>query len=514
MSQPFLDHLRLITYQAPYDANGINPYFLTGSFGLQNSNPIFTLDVNGSINFTDTMYKNGIPWPSLFTGATGASGISFTGPTGAAGTQGLDGATGPTGAAGTQGLDGATGPTGAAGTQGLDGATGPTGPQGEIGPSGFSTNTGATGPQGQQGDPGISTGLIFYFNYPYQDNVGSINPSYYLMRAIPTGGNSTSLTTSFTTLGETQSVVTFANASQYNNISPLVSEGIWYTEIHYSVNTGSFSAYLTLSAATGATSTPVVIGTSNTVILNSTIPTISSFSTIVNTFQGLTSSGFVTLTLTATNNENFASNLTTYYLGTTYSYTTTSLSINLPAGPTGPQGLTGSIGATGPQGLSITGPTGPQGLTGPTGPQGFSITGATGATGITGATGPQGPIGATGTFSGTVTFSEGPSIPSAANIDNYNLPENSFFKISGTTSSNVNGFANGTSGRLIIVVNNTDKNQTFVQEAVSSTGSNRFVLGVANKTIGVNQSASFIYVTGLTVGGTGAQSRWVLTATT
>jgi hypothetical protein len=72
------------------------------------------------------------------------------------------------------------------------------------------------------------------------------------------------------------------------------------------------------------------------------------------------------------------------------------------------------------------------------------------------------------------------------------LPENSFFKISGTTSSNVNGFANGTSGRLIIVVNNTDKNQTFVQEAVSSTGSNRFVLGVANKTIGVNRQVLFM----------------------
>ncbi len=141
---------------------------------------------------------------------------------------------------------------------------------------------------------------------------------------------------------------------------------------------------------------------------------------------------------------------------------------------------------------------GPQGITGPVGPAG---------------SGAQGPIGPQGSFSGTVTFTEGASIPSLANIDNYPLDSNSFFKITGSTSSNINGFANGISGRFIIIVNNTVKNQTFVQESLSSLPQNRFVLGVANKTIGVNQTATFIYVSGLTVGSPG-QSRWILTGTT
>jgi hypothetical protein len=63
-------------------------------------------------------------------------------------------------------------------------------------------------------------------------------------------------------------------------------------------------------------------------------------------------------------------------------------------------------------------------------------------------------------------------------------------------------------------VNNSNKNQTFAQEDTTSTASNRFVLGVANKTIGVNATATFMYVGGLTIGGSGSQSRWVLTATT
>jgi hypothetical protein len=63
-------------------------------------------------------------------------------------------------------------------------------------------------------------------------------------------------------------------------------------------------------------------------------------------------------------------------------------------------------------------------------------------------------------------------------------------------------------------VNNTDKNQTFNQESTSSTISNRLQLGVSNKTIGINQTATFIYVTGLTVAAATGQSRWILTATT
>jgi len=115
---------------------------------------------------------------------------------------------------------------------------------------------------------------------------------------------------------------------------------------------------------------------------------------------------------------------------------------------------------------------------------------------------------------GGLAFSEGTDIPSAANINNFDLDSESFFKITGTTASSISGFANGSSGRFIIVVNNTDKNQTFVQESANSSASNRFVLGQANRTIGVNSTATFIYVTGLTIGGTGGQSRWVLISLT
>jgi hypothetical protein len=76
-----------------------------------------------------------------------------------------------------------------------------------------------------------------------------------------------------------------------------------------------------------------------------------------------------------------------------------------PAGPTGPQGLTGlqgDLGPTGPQGLvGDTGPTGPQGDAGPTGDTGpTGPQGDTGPTGDTGSTGPQGPTGADSTVAG------------------------------------------------------------------------------------------------------------------
>lgn len=66
----------------------------------------------------------------------------------------------------------------------------------------------------------------------------------------------------------------------------------------------------------------------------------------------------------------------------------------IPAGATGPQGLTGATGAVGPTGA--TGAIGPVGAVG--------ATGATGAVGPTGATGATGPTGAMPTISiGTVT---------------------------------------------------------------------------------------------------------------
>ena len=61
---------------------------------------------------------------------------------------------------------------------------------------------------------------------------------------------------------------------------------------------------------------------------------------------------------------------------------------------------------------------------------------------------------------------------------------------------------------------NTTTGQIFNEENTGSLASNRFVLGVANKTIGVNSTATFIYVSDLTILGTGGQSRWVLTSST
>ena len=103
---------------------------------------------------------------------------------------------------------------------------------------------------------------------------------------------------------------------------------------------------------------------------------------------------------------------------------------------------------------------------------------------------------------------------SGSNLNNYTLTDFSFFKLVNSLSGyNITGFAGGVSGRYIVIINNTSNNQTFQQESTSSVASNRFVLGVANKTIGINQSLTFIYVTGLTIG-TSGQSRWVLTAST
>lgn len=178
-------------------------------------------------------------------------------------------------------------------------------------------------------------------------------------------------------------------------------------------------------------------------------------------------------------------------------------------GPPGRQGLRGftGLGSTGVTGLTgATGVTGPYGQQGPQGPRGF--TGLTGPTGATGATG------APGSFSGIVQFTEGTSIPSATNIDDYSLSEQSYFKITGSVASNVNGFANGLSGRFIIVVNNSSENQTFIEEATSSLASNRFILGGSDKILAVNSSITFIYVTDLTVDSVSGQSRWVMTATT
>jgi collagen type VII alpha len=217
-------------------------------------------------------------------------------------------------------------------------------------------------------------------------------------------------------------------------------------------------------------------------------------------------------------------------------------------GPTGPQGIQGIQGVQGPAG----GPVGSTGETGPTGQQGNNIltglgapSGSTGNTGdiyvdgvsgtiymkseiygwtgtggsLLGPTGPQGPQGAqgpAGTISGAIIFPEGPPIVSTSgvNINNYFLDNSAFYRLTGAGGIDITGFSGGTSGRYIVIVNTTGANVTFQQENLASLPQNRFVLGVANKTINNNQTATFIYVTNLTIGATTNQTRWILTATT
>jgi hypothetical protein len=172
----------------------------------------------------------------------------------------------------------------------------------------------------------------------------------------------------------------------------------------------------------------------------------------------------------------------------------------------GGRGYQGPIGHQGRQGSGYQGEVGEQGLMG--------IIGYQGLTGPQGCHGSQGYQGFQGSLTANLVYTEGSNILSSSNIDNYAIGNGTFFKITGTISSSIGGFTGGVSGRVIIIFNNTNENQTFLEESIDSNPSNRFVLGVSNKTININQTASFIYVTGLTIGGNSGQSRWILTSNT
>ena len=81
-----------------------------------------------------------------------------------------------------------------------------------------------------------------------------------------------------------------------------------------------------------------------------------------------------------------------------YDFTSGKMTLYVPAGPVGPQGLPGAQGEQGPRGIQgpqgIQGERGPEGQQGPMGPQG--IQGASGAQGPRGETGPVGPMGPEG----------------------------------------------------------------------------------------------------------------------
>lgn len=94
-----------------------------------------------------------------------------------------------------------------------------------------------------------------------------------------------------------------------------------------------------------------------------------------------------------------------------------------------------------------------------------------------------------------------------AAINDINISNHAFFRMTNATAgADINGIDNGVNGRVIIILNTSSKNITFQEEDLASAAENRLLLGVANKTIGINQSVTFIY--------SGNLQRWVLMATT
>ncbi len=94
-----------------------------------------------------------------------------------------------------------------------------------------------------------------------------------------------------------------------------------------------------------------------------------------------------------------------------------------------------------------------------------------------------------------------------AAINDINISSHAFFRMTNATAgADINGIDNGVNGRVIIILNTSSKNITFQEDDLASAAENRLILGVANKTIGINQSITFIY--------SGNLQRWVLMATT
>ena len=150
---------------------------------------------------------------------------------------------------------------------------------------------------------------------------------------------------------------------------------------------------------------------------------------------------------------------------------------------------------------------GAAGGTGPTGPTGLS--------GNSGSIGPTGPKGDAGSFTGGLIMAKGIDIDiTESPVNNYILIGNhSFYVIvsSNNMPADITGIYGGSLGRSLTLVNASSVIHTFIKEDGRSSASNRFVLGAENMSIYPNRSITFIYVTGLVIGSTTNQSRWVNT---
>jgi hypothetical protein len=92
-------------------------------------------------------------------------------------------------------------------------------------------------------------------------------------------------------------------------------------------------------------------------------------------------------------------------------------------------------------------------------------------------------------------------------LNNYALTAGTLFNITGT-HADISGFANGSIGRYLILINASSGNIKFTQEDAASTATNRLqVSSAGGVTIGVNNTVTFIYCS-TTLG-----NRWVCVAT-
>jgi hypothetical protein len=131
--------------------------------------------------------------------------------------------------------------------------------------------------------------------------------------------------------------------------------------------------------------------------------------------------------------------------------------IDIPKGPTGPEGQQGLIGPTGPQGL--IGPTGPQGPTGPEGQQG-----------LIGPTGPTGSNGLSYTYDidrtgGVIKFDKDSVYGTLDNPITSNISLDSVGNLTGYTS---------------MIIHSTSSVPTFSNEFKRITGSFDYIINVRN----------------------------------
>lgn len=149
---------------------------------------------------------------------------------------------------------------------------------------------------------------------------------------------------------------------------------------------------------------------------------------------------------------------------------------------------------------------------------GIGPTGPVGPAGVNGIAGSTGPKGDPGSFTGSLTYAKGIDINvTDSPVNNYILiGTHSFYLItsSNDTPADITGIAAGSLGRSLTLVNTSSVAQTFLQEDGRSGEPNRFVLGVESKLLEINRAITFIYVTGLTIGSSTNQSRWVMTSST